>query len=54
MVVVFLAKAEPNVKWSHMTELEKKSEDQRNNRFKTDDMDKKDPQESLMSLMKNM
>ncbi|XP_045775034.1 calcyclin-binding protein [Maniola jurtina] len=54
MVVVFLAKSEQNVKWSHMTELEKKFEDQRNNRFKTDDMDKKDPQESIMSLMKNM
>ncbi|KAJ2945601.1 hypothetical protein O0L34_g424 [Tuta absoluta] len=56
MVVIFLAKARPNVKWSHMTEIEKKFEDQRNNRFKTPDMDmdKKDPQESIMGLMKNM
>ncbi|CAH0720312.1 unnamed protein product, partial [Brenthis ino] len=54
MVVIFLAKSQPNTKWSHMTEIEKKFEDQRNNRFKTDDMDKKDPQESIMSLMKNM
>lgn len=54
MVVVFLAKARPNVKWSHITEIEKKFEDQRNSRFKPDDMDKKDPQESIMSLMKNM
>ncbi|KAM3965668.1 calcyclin-binding protein [Aphomia sociella] len=54
-VVIFLAKTRPNVKWSHMTELEKKFEDQRNSRFKTDDdADKKDPQESIMSLMKNM
>ncbi|XP_053610892.1 calcyclin-binding protein [Plodia interpunctella] len=54
-VVVFLAKKQQNVKWSHMTEIEKKFEDQRNNRFKADDMDKnKDPQESIMSLMKNM
>ncbi|XP_068617815.1 calcyclin-binding protein [Battus philenor] len=54
MVVIFLAKLTPNTKWSHMTEIEKKSEDQRNNRFKTNDLDKKDPQESIMSLMKNM
>ncbi|KAL4709010.1 hypothetical protein ACJJTC_005871 [Scirpophaga incertulas] len=54
MVVVFLAKSQPNVKWSHMTEIEKKSQDQRNNRFKPDDMEKKDPQESIMDLMKNM
>lgn len=54
MVVVFLAKARPNIKWSHITEIEKKFEDQRNSRFKPDDMDKKDPQESIMSLMKNM
>ncbi|XP_050347990.1 calcyclin-binding protein [Nymphalis io] len=54
MVVIFLAKTQQNIKWSHMTELEKKFEDQRNNRFKTDDMEKKDPQESIMSLMKNM
>ncbi|XP_046969568.1 calcyclin-binding protein [Vanessa cardui] len=54
MVVIFLAKSQQNVKWSHMTELEKKFEDQRNNKFKTDDMEKKDPQESIMSLMKNM
>ncbi|XP_063386369.1 calcyclin-binding protein [Cydia fagiglandana] len=55
MVVIFLAKAQPNVKWSHMTSLEKKADDQHKNRFKTDDMmDKKDPQESIMSLMKNM
>ncbi|XP_026756153.1 calcyclin-binding protein [Galleria mellonella] len=53
-VVIFLAKSRPNVKWSHMTEIEKKFEDQRNNRFKTDDSEKKDPQESIMSLMKNM
>lgn len=45
----------PNFKWSHVTEIEKKFEDQRNNRFKPDDMDtQKDPQESIMSLMKNM
>lgn len=39
-----------------MTELEKKTEDQRNNKMKppTPDMDKSDPQESIMSLMKNM
>ncbi|KAI8439382.1 hypothetical protein MSG28_013191 [Choristoneura fumiferana] len=54
MVVVFLAKVHPNVKWSHMTGLEKKADDQHKNRFKTDDMDKKDPQESIMGLMKNM
>lgn len=56
MVVIFLAKAQPNIKWSHMTEIEKKFDDQRSNRFKTDqtDMDKKDPQDSIMSLMKNM
>ncbi|KAJ0174666.1 hypothetical protein K1T71_009774 [Dendrolimus kikuchii] len=54
MVVIFLAKSRPNTKWSHMTEIEKKSEDQRNSRFKPDEMDKKDPQESIMSLMKNM
>ncbi|XP_026725669.1 calcyclin-binding protein-like [Trichoplusia ni] len=56
MVVIFLAKSHPNVKWSHMTELEKKTEDQRNNKMKppTPDMDKSDPQESIMSLMKNM
>ncbi|XP_047535590.1 calcyclin-binding protein [Vanessa atalanta] len=54
MVVIFLAKSQQNIKWSHMTELEKKFEDQRNNKFKTDDMEKKDPQESIMSLMKNM
>ncbi|CAK1586905.1 unnamed protein product [Parnassius mnemosyne] len=54
MVVIFLAKQHPNIKWSHMTEIEKKFEDQRNNRFKSDDFDKKDPQESIMSLMKNM
>ncbi|XP_026495779.1 calcyclin-binding protein [Vanessa tameamea] len=54
MVVIFLAKSQQNIKWSHMTELEKKFEDQRNNKFKTDDMEKKDPQEYIMSLMKNM
>lgn len=56
MVVIFLAKSRPNVKWSHMTELEKKVDDQRTNRFKpSDDVEKsKDPQESIMSLMKNM
>lgn len=39
-----------------MTEVEKKFEDQRNNRFKpTEDIGAdKDPQESIMSLMKNM
>lgn len=56
MVVIFLAKSRPNYKWSHMTEIEKKFDDQRSNRFKTDDVDmeKKDPQESIMSLMRNM
>ena len=54
MIVIFLAKSRPNTKWSHMTETEKKFDDQRSNRFKADDMDKKDPQESIMSLMKNM
>lgn len=56
MVVVFLAKANPNVKWSHMTEIEKRFDDQRSSRFKTDqtDMSKKDPQDSIMGLMKNM
>lgn len=54
MVVIFLAKSQPNTKWSHMTEIEKKFEDQRNNKFKTDDMEKKDPQDSITSLMKNM
>ncbi|XP_072944826.1 calcyclin-binding protein [Epargyreus clarus] len=54
MVVVFLAKSRQNIKWSHMTELEKKFEDQRNSKFKPEDMDKKDPQESIMSLMRNM
>lgn len=39
-----------------MTEIEKKFDDQRSNRFKPDDTDveKKDPQDSIMSLMKNM
>ncbi|KOB73397.1 putative calcyclin binding protein [Operophtera brumata] len=43
--------AHPNVKWSHMTEIEKKADDQRSNKFKTDqtDMEKKDPQDSIMS-----
>lgn len=56
MVVIFLAKSRPNVKWSHMTEVEKKFEDQRTNRFKPpeDTGAEKDPQESIMSLMKNM
>ncbi|XP_041982143.1 calcyclin-binding protein [Aricia agestis] len=55
MVVVFLAKSQPNIKWSHMTEVEKKFEDQKNNRFKpADNMDNKDPQESIMGLMRNM
>lgn len=56
MVVIFLAKAHPNMKWSHMTEIEKKAEDQRSQRFKPQlDEDKsKDPQDSIMSLMKNM
>uniref|UniRef100_A0A2A4IV95 Calcyclin-binding protein n=1 Tax=Heliothis virescens TaxID=7102 RepID=A0A2A4IV95_HELVI len=56
MVVIFLAKSRPNIKWSHMTELEKKFEDQRNSKLKpaAPEMDKSDPQESIMSLMKNM
>lgn len=56
MVVIFLAKTNTNSKWSHMTELEKRSEDQRSNKFKppATDMDNKDPQESIMGLMKNM
>lgn len=54
MVVIFLAKSQQNVKWSHMTELEKKSEDQRNNRYKPTESEKADPQESIMSLMRNM
>ncbi|KAJ8715041.1 hypothetical protein PYW08_005022 [Mythimna loreyi] len=56
MVVIFLAKGRPNIKWSHMTELEKKFEDQRNSKLKpaAPEMDKSDPQESIMSLMKNM
>jgi hypothetical protein len=54
MVVIFLAKSRPNIKWSHVTEIEKKFEDQRNNRFKPGDADKKDPQESIMDLMKTM
>ena len=39
-----------------MTELEKKFEDQRNSKLKpaAPEMDKSDPQESIMSLMKNM
>ncbi|CAK1555791.1 unnamed protein product [Leptosia nina] len=56
MVAIFLAKADTSIKWSHMTEIEKKFEDKRANRFKTEpeDIDKKDPQASIMSLMKNM
>ncbi|KPI97022.1 PREDICTED: calcyclin-binding protein [Papilio xuthus] len=54
MVVIFLAKQNPMSKWSHMTEIERKFEDQKSNRFKNDDLDKKDPQDSIMSLMKNM
>ncbi|XP_049875798.1 calcyclin-binding protein [Pectinophora gossypiella] len=56
MIVVFLAKSRQNIKWSHMTEIEKKFEDQRNNRLKGDDknMDKSDPQDSIMGLMRNM
>lgn len=54
MVVIFLAKSQQNVTWSHMTELEKKSEDQRNNRYKPTESEKADPQESIMSLMRNM
>ncbi|XP_028162797.1 calcyclin-binding protein [Ostrinia nubilalis] len=54
MVVIFLAKAHPNVKWSHVTEIEKKFEDQRNSRFKPDDMETKDPQDSIMNLMRKM
>lgn len=56
MVVIFLAKSRPNFKWSHMTELERKFEDQRNSKLKPEapEMDKSDPQESIMSLMKNM
>lgn len=52
MVVIFLAKARPNIKWSHMTELEKKFEDQRNSKLKpaTPDMDKADPQESMSGV----
>ncbi|XP_028042432.1 calcyclin-binding protein [Bombyx mandarina] len=53
-VVIFLAKSNPNTTWSHMTEIEKKFEDQRNNRLKPAETDKKDPQDSIMSLMKNM
>ncbi|CAH2043592.1 unnamed protein product, partial [Iphiclides podalirius] len=53
MVVIFLAKQNPNTKWSHMTEIEKKFEDKRNIRL-NDGLEKKDPQESIMSLMKNM
>lgn len=37
-----------------MTAIEKKFEDKRNNRFNNENFDKKDPQESIMSLMKNM
>ncbi|XP_075980090.1 calcyclin-binding protein [Anticarsia gemmatalis] len=57
MVVIFLAKSRPNIKWSHMTEVEKKFDDQRKNRFKPEPEvadPNKDPQESIMSLMKNM
>ncbi|XP_045500210.1 calcyclin-binding protein-like [Colias croceus] len=56
MVVIFLAKSDKSMKWSHMTEIEKKFDDKRNSRFKTnpEDMDNKDPQASIMSLMKNM
>ncbi|CAF4930696.1 unnamed protein product [Pieris macdunnoughi] len=55
MVVIFLAKSEPT-KWSHMTEIEKKFEDKRSNRLKPEpvETDNKDPQASIMSLMKNM
>lgn len=55
MVVVFLAKSRPNVSWSHMTELEKRFEENKGNKFKTDGLEKgKDPQDSLMGLMRNM
>ncbi|CAG9788694.1 unnamed protein product [Diatraea saccharalis] len=54
MIVVFLAKSRPNITWSHVIEIEKKFEDQRNNRFKADDSDKKDPQDSVMDLMRKM
>ncbi|CAG9130584.1 unnamed protein product [Plutella xylostella] len=55
MVVIFLAKSSAGSKWSHMTEIDKKLDDQRNNRFKPEEASAgKDPQESIMSLMKNM
>ncbi|VVC92105.1 calcyclin-binding protein [Leptidea sinapis] len=54
MVVVFLSKVDKAVKWSHMTEIEKKFEDKRNSRFKPEVDDKQDPSASIMGLMKNM
>lgn len=54
MVVVFLAKLIPGTNWSHMTEIEKRFDENKANKFKTDNMEGKGPQDSLMGLMKNM
>ncbi|XP_077298127.1 calcyclin-binding protein-like [Arctopsyche grandis] len=54
MVVVFLSKSIPGTNWSHMTEIEKRFDENKANKFKTDNMDGKGPQDSLMGLMKNM
>lgn len=37
-----------------MTEIEKKFEDQRTNKFKPEEDKSADPQENLMSLVKNL
>lgn len=54
MVVVFLAKVDENVTWSHMTEIEKRFEENKANKFKPDTASPSDPQDSLMGLMRNM
>lgn len=53
MVVVFLAKSNPS-QWTHMTEIEKKFQEQRDSRLKPPEPGSSaDPQENLMSLFKN-
>ena len=54
MVVVFLAKTSAGTHWSHMTEIEKRFEENKASKFSTGNMDEKSPQDSLMGLMRNM
>lgn len=50
-LVVISASKVKDVTWSHVTELEKKADDAQKAKFKTDSSD---PNESVMSIMKNM